>query len=156
MDIEQIQEFFFKAMMEGWAIGGQKFKIPEMPGYKAISFQDGGFYLLDFYCVTPNSLRSAGTTTIWFQDIPVWIMNYGGYYAGKGVMAFLKRALCQAYEAREFVGGRGPHVYSDDQFIYVNQPRPNCSSKFEGREEIFSATRNFSFGYHEYWGMSLL
>jgi hypothetical protein len=150
----EVQEFFFKAMVQGWAVGGQKIKIADMPGYKAIPFRDGDFYLLDCYCVTPNSPKSAGATTIWFRDMPVWVMNYGGLY-DKEAIPFLKRALLKAYEARHFFGGRGPFVFAEGSLIYFNQPRVNMFDKFEGREEVFDFKAGFSLGWHEYWGMNL-
>ncbi len=153
--IEQIQSFFFKTIVGGWAVGGQKIKIADMPGYKAITFRDGDFYLLDRYCVTPNSPKSAGTTTIWFQDVPVWLMNYGGFYQ-ESAIAFLKRALLQTYVTHQFVGGRGPLVYTEGNLVYVNQPRLNDFTKFEGREEVLNTESGVLLGFHEYWGMSLL
>lgn len=157
MDIAQIQSFFFKAMAAGWAEGGQKIKIADMPSYKAIPFRDGDFYLLDCYCVTPHSPKSAGTTTIWFQGVPVWLMNYGGFYEESAIV-FLKYVLHKTYEAHQFVGGRGPLIYvnKQQQLVYVNRPRLNDFAKFEGREEIIDTKSGALLGFHEYWGMSLL
>lgn len=154
MDIKQIESFFFKAMVEGWAIGSKKIKIADMPGYKAIPFRNGDFYLLDCYCVTNNSPKSAGTTTIWFQDVPVWLMNYRGFYE-ESVIAFLKRALHKTYEAHQFIGGRGPILYEEDDLVYMNHPDHNDFADFDGDEEVFDADGT-SFGYHKYWGMSLI
>ena len=154
MDIAKIQSFFFKAMVEGYAVDGQKIKIANMPGYKAIPFRDGDFYMLDCYCVTPNSSKSAGTTTIWFQDAPVWFMSYGGFYE-EGAIAFLKLVLRKTYEAQQFVGGRGPLVYTESSLLYVNYPHHNDFAKFDGREEVFNIESRTSFGFHEYWGISL-
>ena len=155
MDLEKIQAFFFQAMVEGWATCDQKIMIAEMPGYKAIPFRDGKLSLLDNYCVNPNSPYSAGTTTIWHQDLPVWLMNYGGWY-DKRAIAFLKRALSQTYNAHQFVGGRGPLVYTEGNLIYVNHVRLNDFRKFEGHEEELDADIGESLGFHQYWGMSLI
>ena len=155
MDIAQIRSFFFKAMMEGWAMNAQEIKTTDAPGYTSIPFREGDFYLLDRYCVSPNSSKSAGTTTIWFQDIPVWLMNYGGFYE-KRTIACLKEALQRTYGVHQFVGGRGPRMHSKGSLVYVNQPRLNDFAKFEGREEIFDIESGELFGFHEYWGISLL
>ena len=154
--MEDIERFFFKAMVNGWASGCEKIKIADMPAYKAISFRDGNFYLLDRYCVVSKSQKSAGTTTIWYRDEPVWVMNYGGFYEESAIV-FLKRALLEAYKEREFVGGRGPIFYSENEGLnYVNRPLLEDFAKFEGREEVFNASSGKSLGFHEYWGMSLL
>jgi hypothetical protein len=153
----QAKNFFFEGMMQGYAVSEKKIKIAKLPGYKAIPFRDGDFSLLDLYCVTPNSNKSAGTTTIWFQEEPVWIMQYSGYYE-ESAIKFLKTALCKAYEMRHFVGDRGPVSYKENLFIYTNSPRRNNFTKFEGREEIFvnTADGQVSLGFHEYSGMSLV
>ena len=156
MDTERIREFFFKAMVEGWAAGAQKIKIDEMPGYKAIPFRDGDFYLLDCYCTHSDSPKSAGTTTIWFKEVPVWFMSYGGFYEERAI-AFLKRALCKAYEAHEFVSGRGPRRDVEGNLIYLNKPLLYDFAKFDGREAVFilNVEGEVELGFHKYWGMSL-
>ncbi len=148
MDTAQIQAFFFKAMMEGWISGGQEITNPNMPGYKTLLFRDEDFFLHDCYCVNPNSTKSVGATTIFFQNAPVWVMNYGGFYED-GVITFLKSALRETYRISKFVGGRGPLAHLGDSLIYE-------FNKFEGREEVLDKESRTLLGFHEYWGMSLL
>lgn len=155
IDLKEVEQFFFKAMIEGWTAGGKKIVIPHMPNYKALPFRDGDFYLLDRYCVTTHGPKSAGTTTIWFQDAPIWLMNYGGYYEERAIK-FLKAAIRKAYGAHQFFGGRGPLLFSEGSLVYVNQPRLNNFSKFEGREEVFDLETGGSLGWHEYWGLALI
>jgi len=155
--LAEVQAFFFKAMVGGWAVGGQKIKIADMPGYKAIPFRDGDLYLLDRYCVVPNSTKSAGTTTIWYKDVPVWVMNYGGSYE-ESAIKFLKSMLRMAYDSGIFCGGRGSRLGTDSlrDLVYFNRPRLNDFAKFDGMEQIFNTRTGSCLGYHEYWGMSLL
>lgn len=157
---KEIEQFFFKAMMEGWSTSKKKIKILKMPGYKAIPYKDGDFYLLDFYCTTPNSDRSAGTTTIWYKNLPVWTMNYGGYYE-EHVIDFLKLALLKTVEKQEFIGGRGPRKFAHRNFnglMYVNNPKIGSIGfrEFKGREEIYDFLNGDYYGFHEYWGMLLI
>ncbi len=158
MDIAQVQQFFFKAMLEGWTTGGQEVEMPNMPGYTALPFQEGDLRLIDCYCVNPMSRKSAGTTTISLQGIPVWVMHYGGFYE-EGAIVFLKQALLKVYQDHEFIGGRGPRLYVRGDLLYVNEPDGDFT-KFNGREEIFNIEDGLknktSLGFHEYWGMSLL
>jgi hypothetical protein len=155
MDIKQIKQFFFKAMVAGWARNGQKISIPEMPSYKAISFQEGDFRLLDCYCNSPDSPKSAGTTTIWHKNVPVWVMQFGGYYE-KGAIRFLKRALLVNYETSTFLGGRGPSSFYEGYYAYYNKVMQNDFGRFSGREEIISRPAGDILGYHDYWGISLI
>ncbi len=138
---EEVKSFFFKAMLEGWAVDREKTEIAGMPGYKAISFRDGDLYLLDCYCVAPDSPKSAGTTTIWFKNIPVWYMQYGGYYE-KSEIPFLKTVLRIAYLSGWFVGGRGPCECEEGSLLYLNRPCGNFSA-FSGREDIFTGKKRY-------------
>ena len=155
--IEEIKSFFFEAMVNGYISGGDEIKISEIPEYRAIPFKKGKFYLLDNYLITPYSDKSAGTTTIWYDDKPVWVMHYGGYYK-ESAISLLKKALAKTYKSSQFFGGRGPLSLSESKnsLIYINYPKINDFEKFEGREVIFDTKKNICLGYHEYWGMSLL
>jgi hypothetical protein len=144
--LEEIQKFFFKAMLNGYAAS-------KSSGHKA-EFREGNFRLLDCWCVNSGSLKSVGTTKIWFRGEPVWVMSYGGYYS-KEVTPFLKRALHMAYESGKFVGGRGLCVIEDELF-YHNSPRLNDFSRFEGHEEILGNRGEVLLGSHDYWGMALI
>ncbi len=157
-EIMRIQRFFFKAMIGGWTSDVPKITIPGMPSVKAFKYHWGDLVLLDCYSVTPESTRSAGTTTIWRADVPVWVMQYVGQYQ-KRVIPFLKQALRKTYEDNLFVGGRGAATYQDDEgLLYMNDVNQTNKlfEKFEGREEIYDTVGNVLLGYHDYRGMMLV
>jgi hypothetical protein len=155
VSILEAKDFFFRAMLSGWALGGKKITISEMPGYKAIPYREGDFYLLDRWCSGPGIGKSAGATTIWFQNVPVWVMHYGGCYESEEVVRFVKRALRVAYEGRAFFGGRGPAHLTDTELTYRNFVKFNEFRKFGGTEEV--RDHNWGLlGFHDYWGMSLM
>lgn len=142
-------------MAAGWAQNVQKTAIAEMPGSKAIPFTWGDFRVLDCYLVTPHSDKSAGMTTIWHHDQPVWVMHYGGRYA-KIAVPFLKQCLHRAYvEERRFYGGRGPWFVRDERFTYENRIARDSFADFEGEERVYDLNEQL-LGYHWYRGMSLL
>lgn len=155
IDSHDIQKFFFNAMVDGWAVSGKESTTPDMPQYYSIWFTEGEWTLLDRYCTTPLGPKSAGTTTIWYQQTPVWVMNYGGLYEDRAIPV-LQHAIAESYNTRAFAGGRGPRVFSEGNFRYTNDVRMSDFAKFEGREEIIDTQTNTVLGWHEYWGMSLL
>ncbi|MEK9174669.1 MAG: hypothetical protein AAB725_01735, partial [Patescibacteria group bacterium] len=128
----------------------------DLPGYKVMTFEKEKFVLVDSYCKSGEFLhsKSAGTTTIWHDNVPVWWMSYGGYYE-KSAIPFLKQSLLLAYGIHEFVGGRGMLFHSDGSMIYINHPEINEFSFFRGREEVIDLSAG-SLGEHVYWGMSLI
>lgn len=153
MSIADIQQFFFEAMVEGWVADAEESKVLGMPGYRIINFARDELVLTDLFCVTPGSSKSAGTTTIWHKEVPVWVMQYGGWYM-EGVIPFLKHALLETYKAKRFVGGRGRSQYCEGQLLYVNRPHVNDFSDFNGHEQVFMNDK--PMGVHHYRGMMML
>jgi len=155
--LDKIQEFFFRAMLQGWVADAPRIDMPRMPGYKASFFEEGSFYLLDCWCNLPSG-KSSGTTNIFHKDVPVWVMTYGGYYQ-RNVSAFVKEALQAAYQEQEFFGGRGPLRYEKREkypFSYRNNPSMGgLFERFFGKEIVYDLESRV-VGYHTYHGMSLL
>lgn len=159
-----VAEFaFFKVMSYGYASISTKVEkttIEELPGAKAITYTLGRFRIKDIYFVTPYSNKSAGSTVIWHDEIPIWQMSYGGRYP-KEVVPFLKECLRESYIKKEFNGGRGPkaRLSTNKEYVYVNSFIGNFAS-FCGREAIYSTDNDHGpdqeIGYHTFNGMSLL
>jgi hypothetical protein len=156
-DSKHIQEFFFRAMIGGWATAGSsRILIPTMPGFKGIECVDGDYRLLDMWCTHPDSIKSSGLTTIWYQNNPVWIMHYGGEYTQEAA-AVVKRALKQAYENRQFYGGRGQSsLERGSAMSYVNLIQKNDFADFCGKETVLDDASGTVVGYHQYWGNLLI
>lgn len=157
LSINEVRAFFFRAMLQGWVAGAKGVGIGDMPGFEAIDFTDGDFRLRDCFGVYRSSGKSAGFTTVTYKYEPVLFMSYGGWY-DKRAIPVLKSALRYAYEAQEFVGGRGPFEYIKDSITYRNSFNPllNQMNWFEGDEGITDNLTNESLGHHHYWGMSLM
>jgi len=170
--IDEIREFFFHGMMNGWATGAAKHLVPGMPGFMQIIFSDGRFTMIDRYCVVPIEAqddpdevihtgrpvlaapRSSGLTTIWFEDVPVWQMSYHGQYTPQA-SAFVKCALRAAYGDKQFFGGRGPSVFEDNDFSYHNEIEQNRFAVFRGCEKVWGQEVDVLEGFHRYMGMLL-
>ncbi len=153
--LDEIQRVFFKGMAEGWAQNMEKVAVPGLPGYKKITHVFGDYEVTDCYCVNQSSKKSTGFTTIAFQNDPVWVMHYGGWYP-KHVIPFLKTCLQKAYvDEKCFHGGRGPELVLGEQFKYVNWIGRNHFHDFEGEEKVIDLDDN-ELGSHWYRGMSLL
>ena len=157
--LEDVEQVFFDAMINGWAAGAPKTPVPGFPGAKGIEYRRNGFRVLDYYLITgEESPNSAGSTIIWHEDRPIWMMQYGGQYftaLDEGVTALLKRALMDAYRRRHFSGGRGISGYHEGALRYINNVHLNNFRNFCGIEEIFDTKNNLCLGYHRYHGLLL-
>lgn len=158
------REVFFRAMRDGYASGVEKGTITEVPGSKTIRLLYQTWELLDLYVVTPTGEWSGGTTHIFYKGVPVWMMQYMGWYR-KEAIPCLKAALSEAYSTFQFFGGRGPekkyflHPETGEMWEYINRETPiprgnwrNFGHTFAGIETIL-APDGSSAGFHTYQGM---
>lgn len=160
IDWKEVQRFFFRAMVEGWAAKGSKAEPPDMPGYKEIYFQEGDFQLVDLWCAISGQTRSAGTTTIWIGQRPIWVMQYGGWYRPEAIPT-VRGALLSAYKGEIFMGGRGSITFSlpeSPHLEYRNRVNMNDLFQFSGTEYVWDKRGNQEkkIGLHYYSGMALV
>jgi hypothetical protein len=105
---------------------------------------------------------SYGFTIIYHDDIPLWLMSYGGSYHPNAI-PMLKQVLLRAYMAGKFFGGRGPEQsipVRGGQWIYYNTAYNDRNrqtfSKFHGEEEIYYASNGIDerdlAGWHQFQG----
>lgn len=146
----QIQDVFFDAMLEGYVGKPNKSWNPGLPGSKVIEYRRESWLVVDSYIVSEKSPYSGGTTYIYYDGVPVWMMQYFGFYDGCAIPT-LKAALREAYEERIFFGGRGPRTFLQDVHTYRNSTRSNDFKSFSGREEIENVDAEFC-GFHQYQG----
>ena len=160
--VSELEAFFFRAMLAGYVASAskktKKTTIPELPGSKKIVHQEEDLKLVDFYFVSAKSYHSYGTTIIYDQGVPVWMMQYGGWYFQEAIPV-LKQALRSAYGKSHFFGGRGPAKFSLKEFraTYRNDiHRSSSFRKFSGNEEILmvpaGAILPHRYGSHQYFG----
>ena len=154
VNLPTLQAFFLKAMLSGWVNNGQYNVIPNLPGHKLFEYRECDLFLTDIYCTNNATHQSAGTTTIYHKNQPVWIMQYHGYYE-KRAIRLLKEILSKTYGGDEFIGGRGPAVFSMDGLTYTNVVQGSGFSEFSGREQIVDNQASISLGFHEYFGKLL-
>jgi len=150
-----LQGFYLFASTKGWAGGGLKTTIPELPGSKVITIEEGPLRYKDVYWTYPGGEQSFGLTIIWIYDsgqevwLPAWYMQFGGHYPER-VITFLKAALSQSYETKEFLGGRGPLEFQQGNLQYRNHPEKNEFDDFKGEEEVLE--NGVRAGFHWYRG----
>lgn len=152
---EQLKEFFFKAMLSGWATSsGERRKIKELPGFKSVAFTEGNLELVDSWLTKPGVDHSYGFTMIFEGRVPVWIMYYGGTYPEQAIH-IVKAALTQAYSKKSFFAGRGLPSFKLDGFEYQNQASQIGFDEFNGLEIVLDSTTKKELGWHRFFGRLL-
>ncbi len=154
--LEMTRAFFLSSMAGGWAANGPTSLVPGKPGCMQYVCGEGDWFLIDEWCVNPDTGQSAGMTTVWFRGKPVWNMVYGGYYP-ESVVPVVRRALLAAYREGLFNGGRGVARFEWNSMVYLNSAQSRCFHDFHGREEVYSQdTSGKCLGWLWYMGKSLI
>jgi hypothetical protein len=151
---EEAEAFFFMAVKSGYAFGAETKRIIPLPGWKMVEHVEGDLRMVDMWHKTPGSDHSTGVAMIYWKDIPVWVMHFGGWYKPEA-MPVLKEALRWCYERRKFIGGRGPENYYGSDMVYENRPVANSFTDFNG-VEIIKDYGDKILGSHWYHGSWLL
>ncbi|MDP1706726.1 MAG: hypothetical protein Q8L36_02800 [bacterium] len=160
IDWSRVQDFFFRAMMQGWTVEGSVIKPPDMLGYKLARFEEDNLRLTDLWCTGGGGEKSAGTTTIFFGEIPIWVMQYNGWYHEEAIPT-VRASLMSAYQGRIFLGGRGRISFSipeSPHIEYRNRVDFNDFERFVGAECVWDkrGSEEKKIGVHRYNGMSLI
>lgn len=158
----RIQEAFFEGMRNGYITGIKGIPVRNMPGYRQVITKFENWKVTDMWIAKSHGVFSAGITTIFHKNTPVWFMSYEGWYKDGGALSFLKTVLSKAYTSEEFCGCRGASNFSQciDGRFYCN--RWDGSFKmFKGIEKMYLdqkhlyRSRKKVIGMHTYRGMIL-
>lgn len=167
--IEVLQDVFFEAMLAGWVSNfSQPVAIKGLSHSHKYEFKQetnyGKVTVIDVYFTQEGSPYSHGFIHMYFRNDLVWVMRYAGEY-DENTIRVVKQALCNAYHAKKFYGGRGCYKDGSNYFYhfdctcaqscYLNVVDDgSCFSHFSGKETAtFGET---SFGHHTYEGGLIL
>ncbi len=135
------RETFFCLLLAGYATGTEPENFARFEGdtsTKRNIWQDGkGWLGIDEWRTTPLGRGSNGTTSIYYNKVLVWEMQYGGFYP-EHVIQFLRNALLENYKNQRWRGGRGPVKYRTGTLRYFNTTEDGLAdfSQFSGREVV--------------------
>lgn len=167
----EVRQFFFEAMLHGWASDTTGTKAQTnlfQPGVTYYHYQKVfpfepiplTFELSDSYASDEQTGNFFGSIIITIDGKPVWFMHYQGMYPPEANVV-LRAAMTFAYHANVFHGGRGPFCYKDQQsgFDYICLVTKNSFEDFCGKEAVLD-TRDYpdikKIGFLEFLGGSLV
>ncbi|MAT40823.1 MAG: XRE family transcriptional regulator [Anaerolineaceae bacterium] len=133
LETHTFTQFLIKAKQNTYA-GGGDFTKSSRPTSKDLTFKEGELVYLDSYL---GDLDFLGEEAVWYQNKPVWGMNYFGRMTTEktptGFGQFLKSTLLQVPEEMPF---RGPEEYSEGEFRYTCTVEGDLTW-FRGKELVF-------------------
>lgn len=142
------EAFFYEAMIKGY-VTNDSILEGQYSGSRKIDIEKGSWRLVDEYIVTKAGPGSGGTTIIWYGHIPVWMMQYLGWYKENAIPC-LKAAIASNYQKLKFEGGRGPQFFVHHGVHYVNHLVQNdFFDHAYGREDVYIPNGEH-LGFHRY------
>jgi len=153
---EVIQQVFLNAMTNSsWVSGGQKWPGSE-PNLWQVIYDDGPWHVIDQWSVAPGTNNSFGSVIIYFENIPVWMMQFHGEY-DQECGDFVKLALLDSYRRREFRAGRGRNGFQNEKLVYLTTYyQPASFASFNFLEEVYDFRTDERLGWHRVSGMALI
>ena len=146
--VRKVEEAFFAAMAQGYAMEGKLRPLGIFPGWKRLVVVHKRFRITDEWS------DDGGRTFIEIHDppgesFPVWVMRYAGHYEDWAI-PILKAALADRYQASEFCGGRGPKRYAPayDQRVHGIVNEINASG---GRKDISPSWDGCVYGSFDFY-----
>lgn len=145
-----IEATFFRAMLEGYVSNKASLRDPTLPWAWTHLYYDKPWHVIDTWEKTKWTNQTGGVIRIYFEETPVWMMQYFGAYRPE-VIEFLKMALFENYRSCVFHGGRGPARYSHENLEYINIVADGSSfQNFHGQESVYRDDK--LLGEHRYHG----
>lgn len=127
----EIVPFLRLAKRNTYAAKGNQAKASRMGSHDFLYENEDGYVYYDTYL---GGECFAGEEAVWYQENPVWSMNYAGRVTGEHFSGdFLKEALCNVPEDKPF---RGPEIYARGDYHYHCRVTGEFAW-FQGYEEIF-------------------
>lgn len=139
---ESVIDFLIRAKNSTYAAHGAE-TISSRPNSHDLEYTENKFKYIDTYL---GGEKFAGEEALWFEEKPIWSMNYAGRILAEGFSGdFLKECLLLVPKEYPF---RGPLVYHSGDFTY------HCVIHgefewFNGYEEIFlGSTKVYECVFH--------
>lgn len=128
--IGELVALLIRAKRNTYAGKGSEVKSSRIASHD-LSYEENEYYYYDTYI---GGEKFSGEEAVWFNEIPVWSMNYIGRVIGENFSGdFLKEALYNATEALPY---RGPEMFSKGDYHYHCKVDGQIEW-FQGYEEIF-------------------
>lgn len=131
-DNDEVIEFLVSAKQKTYAAGKSRNLDANSSRLHStdLSYEEGNFKYLDTYV---GGRHFSGEEVVWYQEKPIWAMNYSGRTLNDKLANFLKEALLQVTKKAPY---RGPDIYRDGKYVYVNLVSGEFNW-FQGIEKIY-------------------
>jgi hypothetical protein len=134
VNIDELNAFIVRAKAATYVGDGEHIESCR-PGSHDLRFTDGKWSYLDSYFGGTDFI---GEEAVYFEDKPVWAMNYYGYILRDDLLTaseaggMIKASLSRMYREGRFLGG---FEHTENDLTYVDTSEGNADH-FHGREFI--------------------
>lgn len=141
----QLIAFIMRAKRNTYAAGGPEV-TPSRPSSKDLPYREGRYHYIDTYL---GSFNFIGEEAVWFNNEPVWGMNYYGRTLvpeiPDGFSECLKTALMNITAEAPY---RGPASFQSGLFEYHCQWQGSIDSFIGSEEILFDHEKMYELDFH--------
>lgn len=130
INLDKLKKFIAEARGNTYAVDSTPIENPRLFGSVQLEYQKANYLYQDIYFT--GSKIFIGQEIVYYNNRPVWAMNYFGDAIGKNVTAFLKESLLKLTQECRF--GRNCQ-FEKRGFKYQDEGRGNLKY-FSGKEQI--------------------
>lgn len=127
--VEDVKQFFFEvALLEVSDCYQLASMSKDRPGFIVFEHTRGDLRYQDSFAPALAPVvrkRFSGQTIIWYDETPVWVMNYDGVIqTDEPVAEFVREALASMYQKRSFPRPGEEEYVREPYVFFYNPPRP--------------------------------
>jgi len=136
IDLDKIKKFIIEARENTFAVNSKPTENPRLFGSTQMEYQKTDYFYQDIYF--KGAKISIGQEVIYYNDKPIWAMNYIGNVIEKNGLEFLKKSLLELSSKCRF-GGKCQ--FSKKEFEYQDEGQGDLEY-FSGKEQILQNGKN--------------
>lgn len=136
VNLDKLEKFITEARRNTYAVGSKSIENPRLSGSTQLEYQKADYFYQDIYFT--GSKRFIGQEIVYYNNKPVWAMNYFGSIVEKEILDFLKKSLSKLSQECRL----GKKCQFEKRELRYQDEGQGSLGRFLGEEQIFQKNKN--------------
>ncbi len=136
INLNGLKKFISEARENTYATGSKSTENPRLSGSEQLEYQKADYFYQDIYFTGSKMLT--GFQIVYYNNRPIWVMNYFGGIIKKDILAFLKESLLKLSQECRF----GKNCQFEKRELKYQDVGQGSLEYFSGKEQIFQKNKD--------------
>jgi len=136
INLDKLKKFIIESRENTYAADSKQIENPRISGSVQLEYQKADYFYQDIYFA--GSKIFIGQETVYFNNRPVWAMNYLGDIAKQEILSFLKLSLLKLSQECRF----GKKCQFEKRELEYQDNGQGELDLFSGKESIYQKNKN--------------